>query len=302
MNMDSLQKFDNAINLFLDHLAVERGLAENTLQAYRGDILQFRRYFTSCHISVKDLDEKVVQSFVSRLKSSKMKDTSLARKISALRMFSRFLHAEGILPVDFTENLENRRVPMQLPLALSVTKMKRLLQRTKGMSLVDIRDRALMELLYASGMRISETVGISWDMIDLKRGTVRCKGKGGKERIIPIGAPACVWLQRYYDMISKRGNHSQNERWVFIGNGGNHLTRQAAWRRIKLHARHSGLEQRITPHMFRHSFATHLLNGGADLRSIQEMLGHARLSTTQIYTHLGMERLKRVYRETHPRA
>ncbi len=302
MSMYSFQQFDNGINLFLDHLAVERGLTENTLQAYRTDISQFRSYLASRRISVMDLDERVVQSFVSSLKSSNMKDTSLARKISALRMFSRFLHAEGILPVDFTENLENRRVPMQLPSALSIPKMKRLLQRTKGMNLVDIRDRALMELLYASGMRISEAVGISWEMIDLKHGMVRCRGKGGKERIIPIGAPACVWLQRYYDMVSRRKNHMPKGRWVFIGNRGSHLSRQGAWRRIKLHALHSGIDQRITPHMFRHSFATHLLNGGADLRAIQEMLGHARLSTTQIYTHLGMERLKRVYREAHPRA
>jgi integrase/recombinase XerD len=295
---------------FITHLAAERGLSANTVAAYRRDLEQFADYAGRQGARLETLTERHVVGFMAWLRAEEQSDSSIARKVSAVRMFARFLCAEGTLAGDFTEAVESRRAPRRLPEPLSIPKMNRLLSlpspvlggRVRGGGCVALRDRAMLELLYATGLRVSELVGLKVTDLDMERGFVRCVGKGSKERIVPVGAVARAWAARYLAARAKRARREQNSPYLFPGYSGAALTRQRVWRLVKVYAARAGISLRVTPHTLRHSFATHMLGRGADLRAIQEMLGHARLTTTQIYTHVDMERLKRIYRETHPRA
>jgi len=298
----------NHIVDFLNHLAVERGLSTNTVHAYRTDLEQFASLAAREKANIDTLCEDHVVRFMDRLRAEGQADSSIARKVSALRMFARFLYAEGVRSDDFTEAIESRRAARRLPEPLSAVRVKRFLlasspaagggrNKTRG-----LRDRALLELLYASGLRVSELTGLRVTDIDLERGLLRCVGKGNKERLVPVGEVARVWVATYLAERAKRSGPGRDSPYLFTGRRTEPLTRQSVWRLVKSSARRAGIEQRVTPHTLRHSFATHLLGGGADLRAIQEMLGHARLATTQIYTHVDRERLKRVYRAAHPRA
>jgi integrase/recombinase XerD len=292
---------------FINHLAIERGLSGNTTAAYRRDLEQFEaalhqawRLKLSAQPDVKRVRNEHVTAFMERLKREGQAETSIARKVSAIRMFARFLCAEGIVENDFCEAVESRRIPQHLPSALSIPKMQRLLGVSQARTPREIRDRTMLEVLYSSGLRVSELVGLKVDDVDLQRGTLKCTGKGNKERIVPVGAVACAWIARH--VVEEQKSNSKGTRpLLFTGPRGG-VTRQEVWRVVKAHSRRAGLTDRVTPHTLRHSFATHLLGGGADLRAIQEMLGHARITTTQIYTHVDRERLKAIYRKSHPRA
>lgn len=287
---------------FIDHLTAERGLSPNTVSAYRSDLEQFAAFVQRAGLRLSDLHEGHVVGFMAQLRREGQADSSIARKVSALKTFARFLCADGALAEDFTEAMESRRAAQRLPEPLSLPKVKRFLTAPNERNPRHLRDRALFELLYASGLRVSELVHLRTTDIDLVRGFVRCVGKGSKERIVPVGAVACEWVARYLaDRARKTGRVSASP-YLFPGQRGAALTRQRVWRLVKVCAARAGITQRVTPHTLRHSFATHLLGRGADLRAIQEMLGHARLSTTQVYAHVDMERLKRVYRAAHPRA
>ena len=287
------------ISNFANHLAAERGLSDNTIAAYTRDLTDFADYLEIRHVNLGDLGSHHVVGYIGTLRHAGLAESSASRKLSAIKMFARFLLSEGILQTDFTEEIESRRAERKLPEPLTIPRVSRLLAAPNVRRPRELRDRAMFELLYSSGLRVSELVGLRVGDLDLVHGFVRCAGKGGKERMVPAGEVACAWVARHLKSMSDRGKRSQ---FLFPGRTGRPLVRQEVWRLIKGHAKRAGITQRVTPHTLRHSFATHLLRRGADLRSIQEMLGHARLSTTQIYTHVDMERLRQVYNAAHPRA
>jgi integrase/recombinase XerD len=287
------------LHRFTNHLVTERGLSRNTVQAYRRDLEQFTAYLNRIALPLDQVDRESVARFIRHLKEGGLSDASIARKLSALKMFSRFLCSEKVIEADFTEFLESRKTPLRLPEPLSIARVRRLLDMPgRG----TIRDRAILELLYACGLRVSELVSLRVGDVDLEQRRVRCLGKGEKERLIPLGASACRWIAAHLAERRRRGDRLDRAAPLFGGRASGALTRQSVWRMVKAYARHAGITQRVTPHTLRHSFATHLLGGGADLRVIQELLGHARLSTTQRYTHVDTSRLKRIYRAAHPRA
>jgi integrase/recombinase XerD len=300
----------NHVEAFANHLLVERQLSRNTVAAYRGDLEQFEAYVRSRGADVDSVGETHVVGFMERLKREGQAESSIARKVSAVRMFARFLVAEGIRVDDFTETVESRRAPKRLPGALSGPKVNRLLRAAsrhdawepKRAKVEVLRDRAILEMLYASGLRVSELTGLKTADLDFERGFVTCVGKGSKERIVPVGQAARVWVAAYLEERGRRTGNAAASPYLFAGRTGAAPSRQSVWQMIRKQARRAGITERVTPHTLRHSFATHLLGGGADLRAIQEMLGHARITTTQIYTHVDREQLKRVYRAAHPRA
>lgn len=284
---------------FANHLTAERGLSENTVAAYTRDLSQFAEFSAYRGKALRSLREPDVVAFLGDLRKHGQAESSISRKLSAIKMFARFLVSETVLEEDFTEAIESRRGERKLPEPLTVPRVSRLLASPNVRKPRDLRDRALFELMYSSGLRVGEVVSVKRSDIDLQKGFVQVFGKGGKERIVPVGEVAVAWITRHLQSMEKRDNKSE---YLFPGRSGRPLVRQEVWRAIKQHARRAGIGQRVTPHTLRHSFATHLLRRGADLRSIQEMLGHARISTTQIYTHVDIERLRQVYNSAHPRA
>lgn len=288
--------WDETLKRFLDYLAVERGLSGNTVSAYRRDLEQFAQVAEVRDASrIRDADVRRFAAWISR---SGMADSSGARKLSALRSLVRFLSSEGELPDDLTDSIETRRMPRMLPTAISLKKVRRLLHGGDVQGRNGLRDRAAVELLYSSGLRVSELVSLHVGDVDLAERRLRCVGKGNKERTVPVGASAAAWVARYLVERAEAAPGSP----LLVGARGRALTRQSLWRVVRRRRCAAGLSDRVTPHTLRHSFATHMLARGANLRAIQEMLGHARLTTTQIYTHVDMERLKQVYRAAHPRA
>jgi integrase/recombinase XerD len=294
-------KLTDSIEDFINHLVVERGLSVNTASAYRLDLTQFADQCRTRN-TLTALDEPSTQAYLGHLKDAGLSDTTIARKASALRTFSRYLYATRAIEQDISETLAGRRAPRRLPRALALPKVERLLLARSERRSSDLLDRALFELMYACGLRVSEAASLHIGDMDFERRLIRCTGKGGKERLIPVGEVALTWIHRYLEARSKRNSLDMVNQPLFVGTQGLPLTRQRIWRAIKTRARSAGLTDRVTPHTLRHSFATHLLARGADLRAIQEMLGHARISTTQIYTHIEMDRLRRVYQDCHPRA
>ncbi len=285
-----------AIQRFADHLAAERGLSPNSVAAYTRDLRQFAELTGLREVGA--LRDEHVRGFVARLRAGKQADSSIARKVSALRTFARFLCTEGLIARDFTEDLESRREARRLPETISVSAARKLLGSIGASDPAKARDRALFELLYGAGLRVSEATSLRVADLDLDNALVRCLGKGSKERLVPMGPVAADWLRAY---LSKRGRLRAHD-WVFAGPSGRPLTRQRVWQLIRAYARRAGLRERVTPHTLRHAFATHLLGHGAHLRAIQEMLGHSRIATTQIYTHVDRTHLRAVYDRAHPRA
>ncbi|MBM3495362.1 MAG: tyrosine recombinase XerD [Armatimonadetes bacterium] len=291
------------IRAFLGHLAVERGAAANTVAAYGRDLEQFADFTLdrSPGLSAEGLSAHEAFAFIESLRRNGYAASSIARKTAALG-FSRFAHAEGMITHDFAADLEARHVPQRLPKALSVARVSRLLEEHAGRRSRDLRDRAILELIYSTGMRVSEAVGLCVRDVDLRSGLVRCIGKGNKERIVPIGDQAARWLGAYLAAPVGRRRAREPGDPVFGGPRGRPLTREHLWRIVRDTAHRAGISERVTPHTLRHSFATHMLAGGADLRVIQEILGHASVTTTQVYTHVDREHLRRVYEQAHPRA
>jgi integrase/recombinase XerD len=294
---------DEAIQAFLDHLTVERGLSANTIAAYAHDLSQFAEHARkSGAVSIADLSESVLLGFLEGLREAGMSPNSIGRKLSAIKTFCKFAFRESLLKADFTANVDGMRGVKRLPSVLTVDEVSSLLAQPDGTSEAGARDKAMLETLYATGVRVSELVNLRLSDINLEVGFTRCFGKGSKERIVPIGKVAIDYLGRYLASGRPKFARSGSSEYLFLTNRGKKMSRVGFWKIVKKYAAKAGITKNTTPHTLRHSFATHLLQGGADLRSIQEMLGHADIATTQVYTHVTRDKLKEVYRESHPRA
>jgi integrase/recombinase XerD len=293
---------DALIGRFLRHLQVERGLSPNTLAAYRQDLRKFSVFCTAQKIHLQDADRDVVLDFLSSLYRHKLSSRSVARQLATLRVFFRFAVMEGLLPEEPTLNLEAPRVWKSLPVFLSLSQVEKLLAMPDSSTPLGARDAAMLEVLYSTGLRVSELVGLRMAEMDLAMGCVRCVGKGNKERLVPLGRAAVLALRRYFADARPRLLRGRSSPLVFLNHRGSKMTRTGFWKVLKHYGRRAGLPPKLSPHKLRHSFATHLLERGADLRSVQAMLGHADISTTQIYTHVTQERLRHLYRAHHPRA
>lgn len=291
---------------FLDFLTVEQGYSENTIAAYRNDLSQFIKFLAKMDPPIgswAEVKKDHIVRYILHLKEREYTSSTVARKVAAIKSFSHFLLAEGFIKDDPTATLDSPKVNKRLPKALSHDLINRLLlEAGKSSTPKGQRDKALLELLYATGMRVSELVLLDIDDVNLASGNVRCFGKGSKERIIPIYDRAVHALEEYLQKGRPRLVKDPNEKALFLNHRGKRLTRQGLWLIIKHYADEVGMGSEVTPHTLRHSFATHMLSGGAGLREVQKLLGHANISTTQVYTHVDSERLREVYDESHPRA
>ncbi|MFI4989393.1 MAG: site-specific tyrosine recombinase XerD [Solirubrobacterales bacterium] len=289
---------------FLAYLELERGLSRNTLEAYRSDLLQFGEFLARRGVRPSEATHGDLAAFLAELSGGELPAaaSTLGRKVACLRSFYRHLRREGLIEHDPTAELHGPRKTQRLPRVLSRQEVARLLREPKGTAPLALRDRALLELMYACGLRVSEVTGLELGDVDLEQAMLRARGKGSKERLVPVGRQAIAALGVY----NARGRPLlvgvRAESKLFVNRRGGGLTRQGLYKIVQGHARGAGLQERMSPHTLRHSFATHLLAGGCDLRSLQEMLGHADLATTQVYTHLSAERLKDAYFSAHPRA
>jgi integrase/recombinase XerD len=292
---------------FLAYLEFERGLSRNTLEAYRSDLLQFGAFLRRRGVGVLDAEHADLSAFLAELAAGgegrpPVAPATLQRKAACLRSFYRHLRREAILQRDPTAELRAPRKSQRLPQVLTRDEVARLLAAPKGTDPPALRDRALLELMYACGLRASEAIGLDVRDLDLTIDVLRARGKGSKERMVPIGREAVAAVRAYLDRGRPAFVGLRDEPRLFVNRRGGGLTRQGLYKIVQRHARAVGLDDRMSPHTLRHTFATHLLAGGCDLRSLQEMLGHADIATTQIYTHLSAERLKDVYFKAHPRA
>jgi integrase/recombinase XerD len=291
---------------FLAYLEFERGLSRNTLTAYRTDLLQFGAFLAERDTDPVDATGADVNDFLSDLARGNGRPpcgaATLNRKTACLRSFYRHLRRAELIDADPTATIKPPRKGRPLPKVLSYGEVKQLLESVNGSDPADLRDRAILEVMYGCGLRASETTGLEVGSVDLRRGFVRAHGKGSKERIVPLGREASTAVRRYLRSGRPEMAGGGDERALFLNQRGGALTRQGLYKVIQGRAKAVGLSERMSPHTLRHSFATHLLNGGCDLRSVQEMLGHADVATTQIYTHLSPERIKDVYFDAHPRA
>ena len=299
--------YEDLVLDFIAYLELERGLSRNTLEAYRSDLLQFGVWLEANGKDALALEHTDLAAFVATLAAggdgrAPAASTTIQRKVACLRSFYRHLRREEILEADPTAELKGPPRGKRLPKVLDREEVALLLAQPRGGSPAALRDRALLELMYACGLRASEAVGIRLDELDLDEGVLRANGKGSKERLVPIGSKAVAALFAYLSIGRPKLVGDRDETHVFVNQRGQGLTRQGLYKIVQRHAKSAGLADRMSPHTLRHTFATHLLAGGCDLRSLQEMLGHADIATTQIYTHLSADRLRDVYFAAHPRA
>lgn len=302
---------DKGIKGFLAYLTVEKGFSNNTLDAYKNDLSQFYEFTQNCKntndstdTDWKTVDRNNILNYLVNLKERSYAPATIARKVAAVKSFFNFLVSEGTLQNNPTEGLSGPKVGKPLPKALSVSEIEKLLEQPDRISTPEAkRDKAMLELLYATGMRVTELVSLNVKDVDIKSGFVRCFGKGAKERIIPIHNRAIKTVRDYLDNARAHFLGTAPENALFLNRRGQRLTRQGFWLILKGYGKRADIETDITPHMLRHSIATHLLHSGKmSLRELQELLGHANISTTQIYTHLTTERMRKVYESAHPRA
>ena len=294
---------DLLLQRFLDYITVERGLSAHTIAAYGRDLAQFSSFLVERGIDdAQDIDEDCLIGYLELLNKEKYNSTSVARKISSVRSFIKFLCAEKEVDKSPLDVIATARNPKRLPKALDVQEVEGLLNAPDVRDEFGLRDRAMLETLYATGLRVSELINLRTEDVNLNMGFLRCVGKGDKERIVPLGEVAIQYITYYIDHA--RGILSKGERseFLFLTKQGSPMSRVMFWKIIRKYALQAGIDKPITPHMLRHSFATHLLERGADLRSVQEMLGHVSIATTQIYTHVTRDHLREVYKESHPRA
>ncbi len=297
------------INSFLNYLTVEKGFSGNTLDAYRNDLQQLASFAGEEATkqggipSWENFSRQAMLSYMLNLKERNYAATTVARKVAAARSFFSFLKSEGIIKADPTENMSSPSVGKSLPKPITISQVRQLLEQPAKLNTLEAkRDKAMLELLYASGLRISELVSLNLGDVNTEEGHVRCFGKGHKERIVPIYEQAARLVKEYIEETRPRLARKKDEVALFLNPRGDRLTRQGFWQKLKEYARAAGLGTQISPHTLRHSFATHMLSGGADLRAVQELLGHANISTTQVYTHLTSEHVRRTYERSHPRA
>ena len=287
---------------FVDYLSFERGLSDRTLAAYRRDLTKLLVFLDDRgRKNPREITHQDLREFVYSLKEQGLAATSIRRALSSLRGYFAFLLEEGVLEADPSERLESPRAWRKLPDVLSVEEVTKILEAPDPSRDIYWRDRSILEVLYATGMRVSELVGLKLGNLDLEEGLCAVFGKGSKERLVPLGEPACRAVERYLAQVRPRLDRGKGRGRVFLNQRGGPLTRATIWDLVKRYASLAGVQRRVSPHTFRHSFATHMLEGGADLAAVQELLGHADISTTQIYTHVDRDYLREVHRSFHPR-
>jgi integrase/recombinase XerD len=290
---------------FLTHVRVEKGLSTNTISAYRRDLQKFDEFARKRKLTLESVSRDDLVDFLAGLYRQKLESRTVARQLVTLRNFFRFAQIQDLIPEDPSINLESPKIRRHLPGYLRLEEVEKLLEQPDSGTPTGLRDRAMLEVLYSTGLRVSELIGLGVSDLDSKVGCVRCIGKGDKERIVPVGKKALTMVDKY--LREGRPQLLSNARAsagpaLFVNRRGVALSRVGVWKILSAYGRRAGLRVALTPHMLRHSFATHLLERGADLRSVQLMLGHADISTTQIYTHVVEERLKQIYKAHHPRA
>lgn len=294
---------NSLITMFLDYVILERGLSERTRQAYERDLVSFDAYLTARGLSsLNDVTRDQIVDYLMEERDRGLSVNTISRRLVAIKVYFAFLHREGLLGRNVTEVMESPRLWKVLPGMLSQREVGRLLAAPRGDSVYAIRDRAILELLYATGMRVSELASLTLEALHFDDGYVRCTGKGNKVRIVPFGDAARERLQTYLSDTRPWFEQGGASRYVFLTRRGKLFSRKSLWRLVKDYARTVGIEKSVSPHTLRHSFASHLLANGAPLRVIQEMLGHADIATTQVYTHIDQQRLKSVHHAFHPRA
>lgn len=298
--------FKTLLSVFFNYLTVEKGLSQNTLESYKNDLTKYISFLEEREITSPDnVTAGLMREFIMNLMNSKsLAIASIQRHLSSIRQFHKFMVREGITETDPMLNIETPKGWRRLPKTISMSEVESLLKQPGEKSNLGIRDGAMIELMYATGLRVSELVNLKYNNINLEIGFISTSGKGGKERVVPMGEYALERIKQYIERSRPAILKGRSSPHVFIsslGKGGRGLTRQSFWMIIKKYARMAGIKQDISPHSLRHSFATHLLERGADLRSVQIMLGHSDISTTQIYTHITRERLKKIHAECHPR-
>jgi integrase/recombinase XerD len=293
---------DQLLDQFLHYLVVEKGLSQNTIEAYSHGLARFLGHLREKRIQdLRGVDKIDVRGFLLALRKKNLSTRSVARDLAAIRSFFRFLSQEGILDTNPVEDIESPKTARTLPEILSLKEIEQILEQPDLHTPLGMRDRAMLEMLYATGMRVSELTHLPTQQVNLEGGYVLLYGKGSKERIVPLGSEAMKWVARYLEAargVLSKGKESPS---LFVNRSGKGMSRQRFWKTLKNYAQKAGLHKRITPHLLRHSFASHLLERGADLRSVQMMLGHVDISTTQIYTHVTGEKLKKVHKQYHPR-
>ena len=292
------------MQLFLEYLTVELGLSVNTRQAYERDLRLFCKTlgFKNSDALV-NVSREQITGYMTQLKEKGLAAATIARKLAAIKAFYRFMTAEGYMDANPAEVVEAGTKGIKLPRVLSEDEVVRLLNQPDITTAEGFRDRTMLEVLYATGMRVSELINLTLERVDLNMKYIIAFGKGSKERIVPLGSVAAEFLQQYLEKVRPKLTHAgRNTNIVFLAFGGHELTRQRFWQIIRAYGRKANINKALTPHILRHSFATHLLDNGADLRSVQELLGHSDISTTQIYTHLTNKRLRDIYEKAHPRA
>lgn len=290
------------IDSYMNFVAVEKGLSRNTLDSYSGDLVRYASFLGGLGCTMEETSKLEVMSYLLWLRKRGLSTKTVARCISVLRGFYRWLADEGMLPGNPLEDMESPRTTRSLPEVLSVDEVDSLLNQPDLSNPVGMRDKAMLELLYATGLRVSELTNLDLNSINMEAGFVVVFGKGAKQRIVPMGQTALQWMRRYLEESRARLLGNNRSPLAFVSQWGRGMTRQGFWKIIKKYALKAGIRKNISPHTLRHSFASHLLEGGADLRSVQSLLGHVDISTTQIYTHVTRERLKRIHARYHPRS
>jgi integrase/recombinase XerD len=292
-----------AIPQFLTHVKVEKGLSANTVAAYQRDLAKFNVFAQKRKLGLEGVKRDDLVDFLASLYREKLESRTVARHLVTLRNFFRFAQVQELIATDPSLNLESPKIRRTLPGYLRLEEVERLLTQPDAKTALGLRDRAMLEVLYSTGLRVSELIGLRVTDLDSKVGCIRCIGKGDKERIVPAGRKALGMVEKYLrDGRPKLLGKGVSSQALFVNRRGGSLSRVGVWKILSAYGRRAGLRVALTPHMLRHSFATHLLERGADLRSVQLMLGHADISTTQIYTHVVEERLKQIYKAHHPRA
>ncbi|NLY54673.1 MAG: site-specific tyrosine recombinase XerD [Firmicutes bacterium] len=295
---------EQLVEEYLTYLNVERGLAVNTLEAYGRDLRSYVRFLKEHKVtSFLQTDRDTVRAYLEHLHNLGRAASTISRNLAALKSFYQFLVSESLMKEDPTIHLESPKVLKRLPRVLNLSEVEALLNQPSLEDAFSLRDKAMLEVIYATGIRVSELVALNLSDVNLEAGYLRCVGKGNKERIVPLGSVAVKYVEMYLDLgRPELTKNNSSEVALFVNHHGRRLSRQGFWKVVKRYAKEANIDENITPHTLRHSFATHLLENGADLRSVQEMLGHADISTTQIYTQVTRNRLQEVYKKSHPRA
>jgi len=299
IDQDKLERSKASIDNFLDVLWMERGLSENTMSAYRSDLYFFAKWMASKGRLVVEAGAADILSYLAGQKSKSVRTS--ARRLSSLKRLFQYLVLENQIREDPSANIDSPHLGRPLPKSLTETEVEHLLEAPDLETDIGVRDRTMLEVLYATGLRVSELVSLRLEQLNLRQGVIRVSGKGGKERLVPLGEEALSWLEKYLRGPRVTFFKNNPDATLFPSNRGRPMTRQTFWHAVRRYALLAGINKKLSPHVLRHAFATHLLNHGADLRVVQMLLGHSNISTTQIYTHVARERLKNIHAQHHPR-